>query len=58
MSPKKIYRCNRQQNVLWLRAAVGRDGDKSIKSNLYFFYIRDRACYRIGVINSLEIKII
>lgn len=30
MSPKKIYRCNRQQNVLWLRAAVGRDGDRSI----------------------------
>lgn len=27
MSNKKIYRCYRQQNVLWLRAAVGRDGD-------------------------------
>ena len=30
MSQKKIYRCNRQQNVLWLRAAVGRDGDRPI----------------------------
>jgi clan AA aspartic protease (TIGR02281 family) len=27
MSSKKIYRCNRQQNVLWLRVAVGRSGD-------------------------------
>ena len=30
MSQKKIYRCNRQQNILWLRAAVGRDGNKPI----------------------------
>ena len=27
MSNKKIYRCYRQQNVLWLRAAVGQSGD-------------------------------
>jgi clan AA aspartic protease (TIGR02281 family) len=27
MSNKKIYRCNRQQNVLWLRVAVGRNGN-------------------------------
>jgi clan AA aspartic protease (TIGR02281 family) len=27
MSNKKIYRCNQQQNVLWLRVAVGRSGD-------------------------------
>ena len=25
MSKKNIYRVQRQQNVLWLRAAVGRD---------------------------------
>ena len=31
MSQKKIYRAAiRQQNVLWLRAAVGRDGDRPI----------------------------
>jgi aspartyl protease family protein len=30
MSNKKIYRCYRQQNVLWLRAAVGRNGDAPI----------------------------
>ncbi len=30
MSKKKIYRCNRQQNVLWLRVAVGRTGDTPI----------------------------
>ena len=27
MSSKKIYRCYRQQNVLWLRVAVGRSGN-------------------------------
>ena len=27
MSNKKIYRCYRQQNVLWLRVAVGKNGD-------------------------------
>lgn len=27
MSNKKIYRCNRQHNLLWLRVAVGRSGD-------------------------------
>ena len=27
MSNKKIYRCYRQQNVLWLRVAVGKSGD-------------------------------
>ena len=27
MSDKKIYRCYRQQNVLWLRVAVGKSGD-------------------------------
>lgn len=27
MSDKKIYRVQRQQNVLWLRAAVGRNQD-------------------------------
>jgi hypothetical protein len=26
MSNKKIYRCNRQQNILWLRAAIGKSG--------------------------------
>jgi aspartyl protease family protein len=30
MSNKKIYRCYRQQNVLWLRVAVGRDRDAPI----------------------------
>lgn len=30
MSDKKIYQCNRQQNVLWLRAAVGKSGDAPI----------------------------
>ena len=30
MSRKQIYRCNRQQNVLWLRAAVGRDRDSPL----------------------------
>ena len=30
MSNKKVYRTGRQQNVLWLRAAVGRDGDTPI----------------------------
>jgi clan AA aspartic protease (TIGR02281 family) len=30
MSNKKIYRCNRQQNVLWLRAAIGKSGDAPI----------------------------
>lgn len=27
MSRKIIYRCNQKQNVLWIRAAVGRDQD-------------------------------
>ena len=27
MSDKKIYRVQRQQNILWLRAAVGRNQD-------------------------------
>ena len=27
---KKIYRCNRQQNVLWLRAAIGKSEDVPI----------------------------
>lgn len=30
MSSKKIYRCYRQQNVLWLRVAVGQSGDKPL----------------------------
>ena len=30
MSSKKIYRCYRQQNVLWLRVAVGRSGNTPI----------------------------
>lgn len=30
MSNKKIYQCNRQQNVLWSRAAVGKSGDAPI----------------------------
>ena len=30
MSYKKIYRCYRQQNVLWLRVAVGRSGDSPL----------------------------
>ncbi len=27
MSNKRIYRCYQQQNILWLRSAVGRDED-------------------------------
>jgi clan AA aspartic protease (TIGR02281 family) len=30
MSSKKIYRYYRQQNVLWLRVAVGQSGDKPL----------------------------
>ncbi|MGL4880688.1 MAG: retropepsin-like aspartic protease family protein [Waterburya sp.] len=30
MSNKKIYQCNRQQNVLWLRAALGKSGDAPV----------------------------
>lgn len=30
MSSKKIYRCYRQQNVLWLRVAVGKSGNTPI----------------------------
>jgi clan AA aspartic protease (TIGR02281 family) len=30
MSSKKIYRCYRQQNVLWLRVAVAQSGDKPL----------------------------
>lgn len=30
MNRKRIYRVQRQQNVLWLRAAVGKDKDKQL----------------------------
>ena len=30
MSRKRVYHCNKHQNVLWLRAAIGRDINKLI----------------------------
>ena len=34
MSRKLIYRCNQKQNVLWIRAAVGRDQDTPLLISL------------------------
>ena len=55
MSDKKIYRVQRQQNILWLRAAVGRNQDTPLLVRLLIDTGSSYTVLPIAILQLLDI---